>query len=76
MFFRIASPFSVAICCLVSSRLVNVTEEAALDLLDWAHVLLTSAKGAAGWYMNSAALLADAGHSLSGKHAFQPAALL
>src|SRR6266566_2746284 len=34
-----------------------------------ANVLLTSAKGAAGWYVNSAALLADAGHSLSGKHA-------
>ena len=32
-----------------------------------ANVLLTSAKGAAGWYMNSAALLADAGHSLSGE---------
>jgi hypothetical protein len=32
-----------------------------------ANVLLTSAKGAAGWFMNSAALLADAGHSLSGK---------
>ncbi|KAI0256128.1 cation efflux protein [Lactifluus subvellereus] len=30
-----------------------------------ANVLLTSAKGAAGWFMNSAALLADAGHSLS-----------
>ncbi|KAI0063593.1 cation efflux protein [Artomyces pyxidatus] len=29
------------------------------------NVLLTSAKGAAGVYMNSAALLADAGHSLS-----------
>jgi len=29
------------------------------------NVLLTSAKGAAGWFMNSAALLADAGHSLS-----------
>jgi len=41
-----------------------------------ANVLLTSAKGAAGWYMNSAALLADAGHSLSGKHALRPAALL
>ncbi|KAL4250733.1 Cation Diffusion Facilitator Transporter [Abortiporus biennis] len=26
---------------------------------------LTGAKGAAGWYMNSASLLADAGHSLS-----------
>ena len=37
-----------------------------------ANILLTSAKGAAGWYMNSAALLADAGHSLSGKHALQP----
>ena len=33
-----------------------------------ANILLTSAKGAAGWSMNSAALLADAGHSLSGKH--------
>ncbi|KAI9442353.1 CDF-like metal transporter [Lactarius indigo] len=30
-----------------------------------ANILLTSAKGAAGWSMNSAALLADAGHSLS-----------
>ncbi|TFY76692.1 hypothetical protein EWM64_g7319 [Hericium alpestre] len=29
------------------------------------NVVLTSAKGVAGWYMNSAALLADAGHSLS-----------
>ncbi|KAI0768760.1 cation efflux family-domain-containing protein [Trametes elegans] len=27
-----------------------------------ANVVLTGAKGAAGWYMNSAALLADAGH--------------
>ena len=34
-----------------------------------ANVLLTSAKGAAGWYMNSAALLADAGHAISGEHA-------
>jgi Co/Zn/Cd efflux system component len=34
-----------------------------------ANALLTGAKGAAGWYMNSAALLADAGHSLKGKHA-------
>ena len=33
-----------------------------------ANIILTSAKGAAGWYMNSAALLADAGHSLSGKY--------
>jgi divalent metal cation (Fe/Co/Zn/Cd) transporter len=31
-----------------------------------ANVGLTAAKGAAGWYMHSAALLADAGHSLSG----------
>ncbi|KAI0035905.1 cation efflux family-domain-containing protein [Vararia minispora EC-137] len=31
----------------------------------FANVLLTSAKGAAGWFMNSAALLAEAGHSLS-----------
>jgi len=30
-----------------------------------ANIILTSAKGAAGWFMNSAALLADAGHSLS-----------
>ena len=30
------------------------------------NVGLTAAKGAAGWYMNSASLLADAGHSLSG----------
>ncbi|KAA1476795.1 cation efflux protein [Dentipellis sp. KUC8613] len=29
------------------------------------NVILTSAKGAAGYFMNSAALLADAGHSLS-----------
>jgi hypothetical protein len=29
-----------------------------------ANVLLTSAKGAAGWFMNSAGLLADAGHSV------------
>src|SRR5712671_471385 len=35
------------------------------------NVILTSAKGAAGWFMNSAALLADAGHSLSGKHVRQ-----
>ena len=31
------------------------------------NVGLTAAKGAAGWYMNSASLLADAGHSLSGE---------
>lgn len=30
------------------------------------NIVLTGAKGAAGWYMNSASLLADAGHSLSG----------
>ena len=30
------------------------------------NVVLTSAKGVAGWYMHSASLLADAGHSLSG----------
>ncbi|TCD71617.1 hypothetical protein EIP91_007364 [Steccherinum ochraceum] len=30
-----------------------------------ANVGLTASKGAAGWYMNSASLLADAGHSLS-----------
>ena len=33
------------------------------------NVLSTSATRAAGCYMNSAALFADAGHSLSGKHA-------
>ena len=32
------------------------------------NVGLTAAKGAAGWYMNSASLLADAGHSLSGEY--------
>jgi divalent metal cation (Fe/Co/Zn/Cd) transporter len=30
------------------------------------NVGLTAAKGLAGWYMNSASLLADAGHSFSG----------
>lgn len=30
-----------------------------------ANVVLTTAKGLAGWFMNSAALLAEAGHSLS-----------
>ncbi|KAH8078072.1 cation efflux family-domain-containing protein [Cristinia sonorae] len=29
------------------------------------NVVLTAAKGGAGWYMNSASLLADAGHSMS-----------
>lgn len=33
-----------------------------------ANIILTSAKGAAGVLMNSAALLADAGHSLSGEY--------
>jgi divalent metal cation (Fe/Co/Zn/Cd) transporter len=32
----------------------------------FANVALTGAKGVAGWYMHSASLLADAGHSLSG----------
>ena len=32
----------------------------------FANVGLTIAKGAAGWYMHSASLLADAGHSMSG----------
>jgi hypothetical protein len=32
----------------------------------FANIGLTASKGAAGWYMNSAALLAEAGHSLSG----------
>lgn len=36
----------------------------------FANVGLTAAKGAAGWYMHSASLLADAGHSLSGMSAF------
>ncbi|KAF9813691.1 hypothetical protein IEO21_05407 [Rhodonia placenta] len=31
----------------------------------FANIGLTASKGAAGWYMNSASLLADAGHSLS-----------
>ncbi|KAF8806412.1 mitochondrial iron ion transporter [Phlegmacium glaucopus] len=31
----------------------------------FSNVVLTSAKGFAGWYMHSASLLADAGHSLS-----------
>ncbi|KAF7984208.1 hypothetical protein HWV62_15996 [Athelia sp. TMB] len=31
----------------------------------FSNVALTGAKGAAGWYMHSASLLADAGHSLS-----------
>ncbi|EGN99786.1 hypothetical protein SERLA73DRAFT_180000 [Serpula lacrymans var. lacrymans S7.3] len=31
----------------------------------FANVILTGAKGTAGWYMHSASLLADAGHSLS-----------
>ena len=32
------------------------------------NVGLTASKGAAGWFMNSAALLAEAGHSASGAH--------
>jgi len=32
------------------------------------NIILMSTKGAAGWLMNSAALLADAGHSLSGEY--------
>lgn len=31
-----------------------------------ANIILTAVKGAAGWYLHSASLLADAGHSLSG----------
>lgn len=34
----------------------------------FANVGLTAAKGAAGVYMHSASLLADAGHSLSGAY--------
>lgn len=34
------------------------------------NVGLTGAKGAAGWYMNSAALLAEAGHSASGMYTY------
>ena len=41
-----------------------------------ANVLLTSANGTARWYMNSAALLADAGLSLSGKHALPTSCIL
>lgn len=32
----------------------------------FSNVILTSVKGFVGWYMHSASLLADAGHSLSG----------
>ena len=32
----------------------------------FSNIALTLAKGLAGWYMHSASLLADAGHSLSG----------
>lgn len=31
------------------------------------NVVLTAAKGLAGWYMHSASLMADAGHSMSGE---------
>ncbi|CAL1707402.1 unnamed protein product [Somion occarium] len=34
------------------------------------NVGLTAAKGAAGWYMNSASLLADAGHSLGERYPY------
>lgn len=33
----------------------------------FSNIALTAAKGLAGWFMHSASLLADAGHSLSGK---------
>ena len=32
----------------------------------FSNIVLTSAKGLAGWYLHSASLLADAGHCLSG----------
>ena len=32
----------------------------------FSNIVLTTAKGIAGWYMHSASLLADAGHSMSG----------
>jgi len=32
----------------------------------FANIILTATKGAAGWFLHSASLLADAGHSLSG----------
>lgn len=39
------------------------------------NVVLTSAKGTAGWYMNSVALLTDTGNPSSGTYALQPVAL-
>ncbi|KAG8854540.1 hypothetical protein FRB91_003351 [Serendipita sp. 411] len=35
-----------------------------------ANIGLTVLKGVAGWYLKSAALIADAGHSLSGKECY------
>lgn len=34
----------------------------------FSNIVLTTAKGLAGWYMHSASLLADAGHSMSGSY--------
>lgn len=34
------------------------------------NIILTAAKGTAGWFLHSASLLADAGHSLSGTYLF------
>ena len=73
--FRIATLPSLATYRLVSYREGDRGSRVTLVGLG-ANVLLTGAKGAAGWYMNSAALLADAGHSLSGKHVLQPVSLL
>ena len=62
-------PFlSLAIYCLVSYREGDRGSQVTLVGLG-VNVMLTSAKGAAGWYMNSAALLADGDHSLSCKYA-------
>jgi hypothetical protein len=58
-FFHIALP-SLAIYCLISYREGSQGRRVKLVGLG-ANILLTSAKG---WYMNSAALFADAGHSL------------
>src|SRR5882757_1352974 len=58
---------SLAIHCLVSYREGDRGSHLTIVGLG-ADVLLTSTKGSAGWYMNSAALLADAGHSLNVKH--------
>jgi hypothetical protein len=68
-FFRIASPFSLS-PSIFSYRCHEADQGSRVTLVGLsANVLLMSAKGAAGWYMNSAPFLVDAGHSLSCKYA-------